>query len=116
MPFATIAGNTYAVQVAGAMEEGTEQIGQVRRAFGGNYRRSVRAEKGVFHFTLAPILPAALATLKTNIALGVLVTCTGDFNGGVSRSYYVRITQCGYFKPDQGQGMYRVPTLELREN
>lgn len=62
----------------GAAEREPIRIGESTRAFAGNLRSSVRAEKRSFVFPVLPQPPADLASLRAAIALGRHVSIAGD--------------------------------------
>jgi hypothetical protein len=83
MAFLTIAAVDYDVIGEGANRLQDIDVGNRNsRAFAGNLRVSVRAVKRQWEFALAPMAPAAVTTLRTNIALGAIVACSGTLLGG----------------------------------
>lgn len=115
MPFASIAGVTYAIQNPGATELEPEPIGQVRRMFTGGARNSVRAQARGWSMTTVPILEADFLTLYANTAKRKFVTCNGDFLDSVATLCWVQITNAQYFKPYVGAPLMRIVALEIHE-
>lgn len=112
MPFLTIAGITVPVSTGGARETEPEQIGTDSRAFAGNLRTTVRAEKRAWEITTNHMTSTAFGTLRTAVANGAQVTVGGDAIGGTV-TCRVRITGATYVKVPGGHR--RVVTLVLRE-
>jgi hypothetical protein len=81
MAFLTVAGITLEVQLAGAARLENIYVGSKSRAFAGNLRSSIRAEKRAWQFTTPPMATADVATLRTAIANGAFVTVGGTLIG-----------------------------------
>lgn len=112
MPFLTIASVNVPVGVQGARETEPELIGSDSRAFAGNLRTTVRAEKRGWEVTTTPITEAELTTLRAAIANGAHVSVTGDAIGATV-TCRVRLTGASYVAV---RGAHRrVATLVLRE-
>lgn len=78
MAFLVIAGQTIDVLVDEASERTPERIGSVARAFSGGFLTQVRAEKRSWAFTALFATRAAYEALRAAIAMGAIVSCTGD--------------------------------------
>jgi hypothetical protein len=79
--FLAIAGIT--VHVArGQASESIERIGSSSRAYAGNLRSRVRAEKRTWKVTTTPMLSADATTLRAAVALAAQVSCSGNALGG----------------------------------
>jgi hypothetical protein len=75
--FLVVAGIT--VHIArGQAVESIERIGSSSRAYAGNLRSAVRAEKA----TSTPMIAADATTLRAAVALAAQVACSGNMLGG----------------------------------
>jgi hypothetical protein len=81
MSFLTIAGTDILVADGSFKENALEQNGSMSRAYAGNLRSTVRWEKRSWQLNTLPMLSAAAATLKSAVALGVVVACSGTAIG-----------------------------------
>lgn len=77
MAFLIVAGITVLVAPTGAVKKSPERIGTSTRAFAGNLRTTVRAEKRSWQFTTKWIIDADAAALETAVANGAHVACSG---------------------------------------
>lgn len=84
MPFLSIAGTAVPVTSDGGAENEPLRIGESTRAFAGNLRSTVRAEKRSWSFKTVPLSFAAAATIKSALANAAQVTVSGDFNNNVA--------------------------------
>lgn len=116
MAFLTIAGVDYDVQITGAHRPERIKIGAASRAFAGSLRSTVRAEKKVYEFRLAPMSQATAATLKANTANGAFVTVTGTLIESGPFSAQVTITDDElYFDGSQLTTALSIITLRVEE-
>lgn len=115
MAFLSVAGVTVHVARNQATET-VERIGSSSRAYAGNLRSTVRAEKRTWKVTTTPMTAAACATLRAAIALAVQVTCTGDMLPA-SVTCEVEITDAPYVAGNPVDGLHfrRALVLTLRE-
>ena len=81
MAFLTVAGIALEVQLAGAGRPENLYIGSKSRAFAGNLRSSIRAEKRAWSFTTPPMTTADVTTLRAAIANGAFVPVGGTLIG-----------------------------------
>jgi hypothetical protein len=112
MAFLTIAGVTVPVSISGAAEKQKETVGSDSRAYAGNLRSTVRAEKRNWQFTTKTLSTVDDAALVAAVAGGVFVTCAGDALG-VSVTCRVTVTDGPYVKV--AGGFRRTRVLQLRE-
>lgn len=110
--FLTIAGTDYEVIDESAEEQEGRYIGAVTQMFDGSAVSSIRARKRDWQLPLLPMDNTALATLRSAIALGAIVSCTGDFLPGTV-SCTVKITRATFIH--QGAGFERGVTVLLSE-
>ena len=82
MAFLVVGGVTVHVATSGATKKAIERIGSSTRAFAGNLRTTVRAEKRAWQFTTHWLTNTDAAALETAVALGAHVVCSGDALGG----------------------------------
>lgn len=78
MAFLTIAGKSYIVAHGNASEDTPTFIGAITRSFSGVLRRTVRAVKRQWSFTLGPLWPHEYTLLRADVATAASVTVTGD--------------------------------------
>jgi hypothetical protein len=81
MAFLTVAGIPLEVQVTGGKRAENFYVGAASRAFAGNMRSSVRAEKGAWTFITPPMTPAAVTALRAAIVNGAFVAVGGVLVG-----------------------------------
>lgn len=84
MAFLSIAAKVYPVKIDGATEDPPYEVGARSRAFAGNLRRTVRAVKRQWTFTLGPIYDHEYAMLRADVATAASVTVTGTAMGGAN--------------------------------
>jgi hypothetical protein len=102
MAFLIIAGQTIRVTAAGSnAQQPFVEIGEEARAFSGALRNTIRAEKNVYKFVTALLPQSDLGTLRTNTALGALVSCSGDALNG-TLTCRVRLGTMGFVKTRGG--------------
>lgn len=107
MAFLTIAGQDIDVLTEGARRAENIYIGSRNvRTFSGSLTSTVRSEKRQWELPTAPMLAAAVATLRGNIANNAFVTCSGTFLGG-SISCSVSITQEQFIPDGSAPTIYR---------
>lgn len=113
MPFLVIAGIT--VPAVSASDE-VVRIGTSGRAYAGNLRSFIRAEKREWKVETGLLTNAEATALKAAVALGAQVTCSGDALGG-SVTCEVEIGQGGYISTAaaDGTGVLRSLSLTIRE-
>lgn len=82
MPFLTVGGTT--VEVADDTVDGEEfEVGEVRPAFSGKPRSSVRAYRSRWSMRTIPLARATADTLKGLLKAAPPLTVTGDLTGAI---------------------------------
>jgi hypothetical protein len=118
MAFLVIAGIT--VHIArGQAVESIERIGTAPgfRAYAGNLRSAVRAEKRSWKVTSTPMIAADATTLRAAVALAAQVACSGNALGGTV-TCEVEVNDSPYLATAttaDGFNFRRVLALTLRE-
>lgn len=117
MSFVTLAGTPFpCMRDGGATELPPERGGTVGRTFNGSRRSTVRWEKRAWEFKSIPLLPADVATLKANVALGAQVTLSGDIVGGANVTVDVEFQDTPYLTGTGApNGFYRLVTIRATE-
>lgn len=115
MGFLTVAGIPLDVQTTGAMQREPTRIGASTRAFSGALRSSVRAEKREWAFTLAPLPVASANALRSAVANGALVACSGDALGATITCEVTVTSDEPVPDGAQAVGFQRILTLRLLE-
>jgi hypothetical protein len=114
--FLVVAGIT--VHIArGQAVESIERIGSSSRAYAGNLRSAVRAEKRSWRVTTTPMIGADATTLRAAVALAAQVTCSGNALGGTV-TCEVEVNDVPYVATAttaDGFNFRRVLALTLRE-
>lgn len=111
MAFLVVAGIT--VKVArGQATETIERIGSSSRAYAGNLRSTVRAEKRAWKVTTTPMTAADCATLKAAVTLAAQVSCSGDMIG-TTLTCEVEISDGPYIAGNPVDGLHFRRTLAL---
>lgn len=101
MAFLTIAGKNYPVAHNNASEDAPTFIGALVRSWTGVLRRTTRAVKRQWSFTLGPVHQHEYNLLRTDVASAVSVTVTGDAMGGVNVTAAVVLGSAPYLPDDQ---------------
>lgn len=112
MAFLTIAGTTIPVSTGGAVAKAIERVGSSTRAFAGNLRSTVRAEKRAWQFTTRWLTQGDAAIIEALYNNGEFVTCAGDALGA---TYTCEVTQQDGPLMATGTGFKRQLVLLLRE-
>lgn len=114
MAFLVIAGTTIPC-MEGSATERIVRIGSSFRAYAGNLRSTVRAEKREWQVTTHFLSNTASAALKAAVALAAQVTCSGDLLGG-SVTCEVEVGDGSYpTLANDATGVMRTHVLTLRE-
>lgn len=113
MSFLTIASTTIPVSTTGASKKGMERVGSSSRAFAGNLRSTVRAEKRVWQFTTKWLTQAEAAVIEALYDNGEFVSCAGDALGATVTCEVTQ--QDGPLTVVAGGGFKRQLTLILKE-
>lgn len=114
MAFLVVSGITVPA-LEGSATERIVRIGSSFRAFAGNLRSTVRAEKREWQITTYPMSNTASATLKAAVDLAEQVTCSGDMLGG-SVTCEVEVGDSAYpTLANDATGVMRTHVLTLRE-
>lgn len=111
MAFLIIAG--IVVPIADSSEPEPELVGVDSRTYGGGMRTTVASAKRQWSFTTKSLLITASEQLRSAVALGALVLCSGDgiLDGVTAVSCRVLITETKYVLVRGGHR--RVMTLSL---
>ena len=111
-----IASIVVPVSATGNVSHAKEQLGSSSRAYAGNLRSTIRAEKRVWGITTGWMLAADVATLVAAVALGAQVSCSGDVIGATV-TCEVTVGDSPYISAFGGDGLgfMRQLTLTLRE-
>jgi hypothetical protein len=113
MAFLTIAGKNYIVAYGNANEDAPTFIGALSRAFAGNLRRTVRAAKRQWSFTLGPMHYYEYNALRTDVVSAANVTVTGDALESINYTCAVILGEAGYIPDDPlYRRMVRVTVIE----
>lgn len=112
MPFLVVGGITVPVAVNGAVKKAPERIGTSERAFAGNLRTAIRAEKRAWQATTKPLSNTDAASIETAITLGAHVSCSGDLLGA---TVTCQVTASDGPYHATGASFKRVLVLTLRE-
>jgi nucleoside phosphorylase len=100
MAFVTINGRNYPVAIGNASEDAPTFIGALTRAFAGNLRRTVRALKHQWTFTLGPLYQYEDDLLETDVGSTASVTVTGDALANVAVTAAVILGSSIYIPDD----------------
>lgn len=100
MAFLTIAGKDYPVAINAATEDAPTFIGAIGRAVSGGLRRTVRAVKRQWTFTLGPLWEYQYGQLRTDVATAANVTVTGESMGNVNVTAAVILGAAPYIADD----------------
>lgn len=113
--FLSVAGITVHTARTQAVET-IDRIGSSSRAYAGNLRSTVRAEKRTWKITTTPMLTADSTTLRAAVALAAQVTCSGNMLGG-SVTCEVEVVDGQYIASNPSDGLFfrRALVLTLRE-
>lgn len=113
MAFLTIAGIDVPVE---SSAKAIERIGTSERAFAGNLRSAVRAEKRAWTVVTTLLLNADAAAIEAAVDFAEHVTCSGDILGGsVTCEATVVDSQYASFHGGDGLGFMRALQLLVRE-
>lgn len=115
MAFLVVAGITVPCIAPGATKD-IERLGTSTRAFSGNLRSAVRAEKRQWEVLTSMLTQAEATTLEAAVANAAQVACSGDLLGGaVTCEVTVGKQQYPPFQGGDGLGFMRQLPLILRE-
>lgn len=113
MAFLIVAGIQLNTMSDGASQRESEPIGEATRAFGGNLRSGVRAEKRKWAFQIYFAVQADETTFRTAVANRAFVTCSGTALGGsITCQAVMGDTQ---YKKRTTSSVWRIAALELTE-
>lgn len=115
MSFVVVAALVVPVMEGQAVER-VVRIGSSNRAYAGNLRSTVRAEKREWQITTGLLTITEANTLKAAVALAAQVACSGDALGG-SVTCEVEVGDGAYINTTtvDGTGVLRSLVLTLRE-
>lgn len=100
MPFLSIAGKVYNVAHGNANEDAPTYVGAIGRAWAGGLRRTTRATKRQWAFTLGPQFQFEFDMLRADTLNAASVTVTGDALANVPVTAAVIIGQAPYIPDD----------------
>lgn len=100
MSFLSIAGKVYNVAHGNANEDAPTYIGAIGRAWAGGLRRTTRATKRQWPFTLGPHFQYEFDMLRADTLNAASVTVTGDAFSNIPFTAAVIIGQASYIPDD----------------
>lgn len=113
MAFMVLAGVDIDISADGCSEIEGVVVGDMRRAFDGTPRVTIRTVKRAWRGTGAVLTPAQDAALRAAIANRATVTLTGDIVGGASFSVMAWITDDAFVM--DGMSFRRAPVINIEQ-